>query len=151
MTIICQGDYVEYMKIKKVINAYRDVLAYIFFGVCTTVVNIVAYWIVAHLLNGSTTGSTIIAWIVAVLFAYVTNRKWVFQSSSTGYYCILKEMMTFFLCRLTTGLLDVACMYVFVDLLQWNDMVVKCLSNLAVIVLNYVASKLIIFNNTSRR
>lgn len=133
------------MRIKKIINRYKDILAYIFFGVCTTVVNIIVYWIAAHLLNCGTTGSTIIAWIVAVLFAYVTNRNWVFQSSADGYIYILKEMMAFFLCRLTTGLLDVICMYIFVELMQWNDMVVKCLSNLAVIVLNYVASKLIIF------
>ena len=85
------------------------------------------------------------AWICSVLFAYITNRKWVFHSEAMGSAAILKEMISFFACRLLTGVVDWLCMLIFVDLLYWNDMVIKIGANVLVIILNYVASKLVIF------
>lgn len=124
---------------------YWDVIPYLFFGVCTTVVNVVAYWICAHPLGLGTMMSTIIAWILAVLFAYVTNRKWVFHSEAHGAEAIGKEMASFFGCRLATGVVDWVCMFIFVEWLSMNDVIIKAAANFVVIVLNYVASKLIIF------
>ena len=63
---------------------YWDVIAYLFFGVCTTLVNIIVYWLMAYPLKFPTIFSTVVAWVVSVLFAYVTNRKWVFHSSANG-------------------------------------------------------------------
>lgn len=133
------------MDIKKIIEKYRDVIPYLFFGVCTTIVNVVSYWCCAHLLSMGTMLSTVIAWCVAVLFAYVTNRKWVFHSEASGVAEIAKEIGSFFTCRLATGVVDWACMYIFVQLLNCNDVVIKVIANIVVIVLNYVASKLLIF------
>ena len=132
-------------KIKEKINEHKDVIPYIFFGVCTTLVNMIVYWFCAHIINLSVMISTVIGWILSVLFAYITNRKWVFYSNVKGIFNILKEMTSFFSCRLLTGFLDLACMFLFVDLLHMNDMVIKILANVIVIVLNYVASKLLIF------
>lgn len=131
--------------VEKLTKKYLDVIPYLFFGVCTTVVNVVTYWICAHLLSLKTMVSTIIAWILAVLFAYVTNRKWVFCSETHEVWDICKEMASFFGCRLATGIVDWLSMYVFVELLSANDVFIKIAANLLVIVLNYVASKLIIF------
>ena len=89
--------------------------------------------------------STIFAWVLAVLFAYITNRKWVFHSTAKGSKEILKEMVSFFSCRLATGIVDWLCMFVFVDLLKFNDLIIKVAANVVVVVLNYVASKLFIF------
>ena len=133
------------MDIRKIYEKYKDVIPYLFFGVCTTIVNVVAYWVSAHLFHLGTMLSTVIAWILAVLFAYVTNRKWVFHSTAVGTHEIVKEMLSFFSCRLATGVVDWLSMFVFVDVLGWNDLIIKIVANIVVIVLNYVASKLIIF------
>ena len=89
--------------------------------------------------------STVIAWVLAVLFAYVTNRKWVFHSKAVTRQEIVREGISFYLCRLGTGVLDWLGMYVMVDVLHWNDLIVKIAVNIIVIILNYVASKLIVF------
>lgn len=127
------------------IYKYKDIILYLFFGVCTTLINTLSFWVMAHPIGLDVIPSTIIAWVVAVLFAYVTNRKWVFHSEATNARMILKEMVSFFGCRFATGILDLLCMFVFVDILSWNDVLVKFSANILVIVLNYIASKLIIF------
>lgn len=135
------------MSVKKLYEKYEHVILYLFFGVCTTVVNVVVYWLAAHPLNLGTMPSTIIAWVLAVAFAYITNRKWVFCSSAAGRKEILSEMGSFFACRLATGGVDWICMLMFVDFIGLNDMAVKFAANVIVIVLNYVASKLVIFQS----
>ena len=62
-------------KIKEIINEHKDVIPYIFFGVCTTLVNMIVYWFCAHIINLSVMISTAIGWILSVLFAYITNRN----------------------------------------------------------------------------
>lgn len=126
---------------------YKDIIPYAFFGVLTTVVNMVVYWVAAHPLGLSVMVSTVIAWIAAVLFAYVTNRKWVFHSQAQGTKEIVQEIVSFFACRLATGVVDWACMFIFVDLLHFNDVIIKAAANVLVIILNYVASKLVIFKH----
>ncbi len=116
-----------------------------FFGVCTTLVNIVVYWLLAHVTKVGVMPSTIIAWVIAVLFAYITNRKWVFHSKVDEIRDSIKEMAAFFGCRFATGVLDWLCMFVFVTKLGWNDISIKVISNVMVIILNYVASKFLIF------
>ena len=130
---------------RKLGRKYKDVIPYILFGVLTTLVNIIAYWIFAHPLHLHVMTSTIVAWLASVMFAYITNRIWVFHSTATISAAILKEVVAFFGSRLATGVLDWVCMYVFVDLLAWNDLLVKCGANVLVIILNYVASKVLIF------
>ena len=138
-------------RVKTVLNKYKDVIPYLFFGVCTTVVNIVVYWGCAHLLSLNVMASTVIAWILAVLFAYVTNRKWVFRSTAFSRKEVIREILGFFGCRLATGVMDWLCMFVFVELLKLNDVVIKVFANVLVIILNYAASKLIIFKGTDKK
>ena len=135
------------MNLTVIYNKYKDILFYAIFGVLTTVVNTVIYYICAHPLHLGTMPATVIAWIAAVLFAYVTNRKWVFHSTASSPNAVLQEIFSFFACRLTTGIIDWLCMFVFVDLLSFNDVIVKAAANILVIVLNYIASKLIIFRH----
>ena len=133
------------MDIKALWNKYKDLIPYGIFGVMSTIVNVVAYAVCARALGLSTVPSTVIAWFFAVLFAYVTNRKWVFHSEAHGAKAILVEMGSFFACRILTGLIDLGIMKLFVDILMFNDVIVKIASNIIVIILNYVASKLVIF------
>lgn len=133
------------MKIEEGLRKYKDVILYLFFGACTTVVNIVAYWVLVHPIGLSTMFGTVSAWFISVLFAYVTNRKWVFHSESVTSREIFGEVVSFFGCRLATGIIDWLCMFVFVQVLNLNDMFIKIVANILVVVLNYVASKLLIF------
>lgn len=92
--------------------------------------------------------STVISWIVTIVTVYFTNRKWVFHSEAVGTKSILKEFVNFLVCRLGTGFLDWGCMFLFVDVLHFNDVLIKTLSNILVIVINYLASKFIIFRHS---
>lgn len=139
------------MQITALLRKYRHVLLYGIFGVLTTVVNIVVYWVMAHLLHLTTTPSTLIAWVVAVLFAYLTNRKWVFDSQAQGNKQILAELISFFLCRIATGVVDWLCMFVLVDLLHLNDVLIKAAANVLVIILNFIASKWLIFKKKEKK
>jgi putative flippase GtrA len=89
--------------------------------------------------------STVIAWVLSVLFAYITNKLFVFESKSFDSHVLKKEIISFFGCRFFTGVMDVAIMYVAVDLVHSNSTLWKIASNMLVIIINYVASKLIIF------
>ena len=131
---------------RKLFERYKSILLYVFFGGLTTLVNIVAYYLLSRT-GMSTVLATSIAWVLSVAFAYVTNRRWVFESKAVTLREVAKEACSFAVCRLLSGLMDVAIMYVCVDLLHWNDMIIKIISNVLVIIANYVASKLLVFRN----
>ena len=135
--------------VKRLCRKYKSFISYVFFGVLTTVINIVTYAVCYNGIGISNVVSNIIAWILACSFAFVTNKLWVFDSKSMEAKTVIYEVITFFGCRLATGVLDLAIMYVSVDLLAWNSTLMKCISNVIVIIANYVASKLIIFKKKS--
>lgn len=126
---------------------YKDIVPYAIFGILTTIINIVVYLFFAHILKKEIMLSTLAAWFFSVLFAYVTNRKWVFHSGILTFSNIIREAVAFFICRLATGMADILIMFVFVNIFHFNDLFIKIISNIAVIILNYVASKWIIFNH----
>lgn len=123
----------------------RSVILYVIFGVLTTLVNIVSYWLLTRWLKQSVNAATVLAWILSVLFAYITNRTWVFDSEAIQPSEVIREIVSFFLARLSTGLLDWLFMFVFVTRLSLPDMPVKIASNILVIVLNYVLSRFLVF------
>ncbi len=133
------------------LKKYKSLILYGIFGVATTLVNIGSYFVCAELLHFGVLISTALAWFIAVLFAYVTNKIWVFDSKTRQLKDIVRESVSFFGCRILTGLLDLAIMYVFVERLQLNAMVMKTLANVLVIILNYIASKLFIFKKTDQQ
>lgn len=133
------------MNIRALIDKYRSFIAYGFFGVLTTVVNVAAYYVCAHWLGMGTASSTIVAWVLAVLFAFATNKVWVFGSRSWERRVVVRELLSFYGCRIATGIIDLGYMLVTVDLLGWSDVWMKLVSNIIVIILNYVASRYIIF------
>ena len=131
--------------IMQLFKKYQQPILYLFFGVCTTAVNIITYYLCAHLLYLSVVASTCIAWAISVLFAYITNKWWVFESKNLQLRAMMQEFVSFVSCRLFTGACDLLIMYVFVDCMGMNDLFIKIASNVLVVILNYVASKLIIF------
>ena len=132
-------------KIKGLLVKYKSVVLYLIFGVATTLVNIIAFWFLFNMLAMETVPSNVTAWIISCLFAYVTNRIWVFESKVRESSGIIKEVVSFFSCRLGTLLVETVFMYIFIDVLGFNALIIKFIANVIVVILNYVASKLIIF------
>lgn len=133
------------IKILKLYRKYKEILLYLVFGVLTTVVSISSYYFCSEFLNLHYLVSNIISWVLAVAFAYFTNRVWVFESKSKGLSAILKEIFTFVNCRLLSGVIDMATMFILVEAININDMYAKVFTQVIVVILNYVFSKLIIF------
>lgn len=128
-------------------NKYKEIINYLIFGFLTTFVSLLAYYLVTiTLLNPEISIelqiANIISWVVGVLFAYFTNRKYVFNSNNKNK---LKEFVTFTGARVSTLLLDMLVMFIFVTILKGNDKIFKVVSQILVIVGNYVLSKLIVF------
>ena len=127
------------------VKKHKSFIAYGVFGVFTTVVNIVTYNICYNSLGISNTLSNIAAWILAVTFAYLTNKVWVFDSKSWKWEVLRREVPAFISCRLATGVLDIVIMFICVDIMGLHALLMKVISNVLVIILNYVFSKLVIF------
>jgi len=130
---------------KNILKKYQEPISYLFFGVWTTIVNIVAYYLCAHIFLLSIVVSTCLAWVLSVIFAYITNKLWVFKSKTLHLHTVIQEFLSFTGCRLFTGACDLLIMFIFVDCLGVNDLFVKIASNVLVVILNYIFSKLIIF------
>ncbi len=115
------------------------------FGVLTTIINFGCYKVLYDLWSWPNIQSNIIAWVAAVLFAFVTNKLWVFESKILEFKAVVTELWRFISCRLATGVMDLLIMYVGVDLLHGPSMKLKIGSNVLVILLNYTLSNLVIF------
>jgi putative flippase GtrA len=123
---------------------YREVLLYLIFGVLTTAVNYAAYVLFTRAVALPLVAANLLAWVLAVAFAYVTNRRWVFESKTKG-IAALAEAGSFVAARIFSGVVDTVCMVLLVERLHVHDMIAKILVNVLVIVINYVLSKLLIF------
>lgn len=123
----------------------KEPIAYVVFGVLTTLVNIAVYYLFTELLGVYYMISNVVAWIASVCFAFITNKLFVFESKSLQCKTVLAEMGSFFLARAATGVLDMLLMWLFVDVLVVEEMIAKVIVNVAVIIINYVASKLWVF------
>ena len=132
-------------KIRNIIEIYWDVLSYLFFGVLTTVVNYLVYLPCYNLLNLSASVSNAIAWVVAVAFAYLTNKPWVFKSHDWSRQTVIPELTKFVGCRVGSGVLETGIIFLTVDLLCWNGNIMKLVTSVLVVVLNYIGSKLLVF------
>ena len=141
MKIIFDFFKTQYLKYKEIIN-------YLIFGVLTTLVNFVVYIIFARLLHTNETLSNAIAWIISVLFAYITNKIYVFDSKEKEFKKIIKEIIAFFGCRAFSGVVDIGSFYLLVDKLGVNDIIAKILIAVFVVILNYIFSKLLIFKKS---
>lgn len=132
-------------KLRILIRKYYDILVYLFFGVLTTLVNYIVYLPCYNLLHLSAAVSNAIAWVVAVAFAYLTNKPFVFRSYDWSAKTVVPELTKFVGSRVASGALETAIIFVTVDLLQWNGNVMKLITSVLVVILNYVASKLLVF------
>ena len=134
-------------KIKEMYLKYKEIINYLIFGVLTTFVSLGVYYICVYtFLNPENVVqlqiANIISWVAGVAFAYVTNRKFVFESKEENK---LKGAGKFVTSRITTLLMDMAIMFIGVTLCKFNDKIIKLISQVVVIVMNYLLSKIIVF------
>ena len=122
-----------------------ELVSYLFVGVATTLVNYVVYYLATRLLSMGVMAGTWTAWVAAVAFGYVANKAFVFHTHCDGALALLREALGFFSMRLVSLGMETVLMYLTVTVLGLNDLVMKLVINIVVIILNYVFSKLFIF------
>ena len=132
-------------KAKYLFRKYYDILAYLVFGVLTTVVNYLVYLPCYNILGMKAVVSNILAWVAAVAFAYVTNKPFVFRSYDWSAKTVVPELSKFVGCRVASGAAESVIIFLAVDLFGWNGNVWKLLTSVLVVVLNYIGSKLLVF------
>ncbi|MFD1485487.1 GtrA family protein [Lacticaseibacillus baoqingensis] len=135
-----------WLKGKQFLVAHQllDVLAYLIFGVLTTLVNI-GVFALATRLSLSWQGANFWAWLLSVLFAFVTNKRWVFKSQTTSWGSFLWEFSKFIGARVLSLGIDYACMFLFIQALSWHDLAAKIVTQVVIVVANYLLSKFLIF------
>ena len=132
--------------IKNLWLRYKELFFYAAFGVGATVINIVSYRVLANTFGKKYfLIANIIAWILAFIFAFITNKLFVFESKSWEAQIAMKEFVGFLSARLATGILDTVLMWVFVSIISLDDTLSKIIINILVIIINYIASKFFIF------
>ncbi len=135
------------MRFVEIYKKYKEGFNYLFFGGLTTLLSLGVYYVLTNtILNPNETLqlqiANILSWIAGFLFAYFTNRKYVFESKSEN---VMKEFTKFFFSRISTLILDMVIMFVFVTCLKYNDQIMKLISQICVILGNYVLSKCLVF------
>lgn len=130
---------------KKLLQKYGDVLSYLFFGGLTTLVNYLIYLPCYNLLHWSAGLSNAVAWVGAVAFAFLTNKPFVFKSHDWSWNVLWPELTKFLGCRVGSGVLETAIIFVTVDLLSWDGNVMKIITSVLVVIMNYFGSKLLVF------
>ena len=133
--------------IKNTYLKYKEIIIYLIFGILTTIISLLTYYLLTYtILNPEIPLelqiANIISWITCVTFAYITNRKYVFNSQNKN---IIKEIIKFYTSRLSTLFLDMLFMYIFVTKLNLNDKIIKIIINIIIIILNYILSKILVF------
>jgi len=137
--------------IKKILTKYREQIAYLFFGGLTTLISWGLYTLLYYVLFNQSLNvlSNIITEIVAITFAYVTNKLFVFRSKTQEKKDFLKEILSFFALRAVSFFVNLGAMWLLVDVLFFEAWICKIVVNVVVIVLNYLFSKLFIFNKAN--
>lgn len=132
---------------REVLLKYKEFILYVLFGGLTFIVSVGTYAFFNVCLELNELIANVISWIVAVTFAYVTNKKWVFESTKDTKREVAKEMLGFFGGRVFTLLIEEVIIFVFITLLEFDSMIVKIVAQVVVIILNYVISKWLVFKD----
>ena len=136
---------------KKLFEKYREIIMYLIFGVLTTLVSLLSYSLFVSLLSLSITEASALSWVISVTFAFVTNKLFVFLSRSREKKTVLKELVSFFLARGISGIVEIFLPEILFKigldfaLFGVKGMLAKIIVNIIVIILNYIFSKLWVF------
>ena len=134
-----------FKKLKELLIKHNDLIVYLILGVLTTLVNYAVYFPLHNLLSLSASVSNVFAWLVSVLFAFLTNKPLAFKSTDWSLKVTVPEFIKFVGCRVGSGLLETLFLLLTVDLLVWNGNIMKLIISVAVVLINYFASKFFVF------
>ncbi len=137
--------------IVRLYRKYAELVMYLIVGVCTMIVSLVSYYILANPMGVYYQAANIISWVLAVAFAYVTNKKYVFKSKYTGLSGTARELTSFVSSRIASLLAEIVSMYFFVQICQIDDNIVKLMNQVLVTVLNYIFSKFWVFRKSRQK
>ncbi len=154
-------------KIITLYKKYEEIILYLFFGVLTTIISVGLYWLLdvtfnhiaevtgnpgLTLSNNGLINSSCVVFknIIAILFAYITNRVYVFKSKVHGFKAVFLEMLSFFGARMATMVFEVAFMFVTVNVFGLPTLIMNIIAQFVIVVLNYVFSKLFIFKKKAK-
>lgn len=141
---------IEFIKEKYI--KYKEIVNYLIVGVLTTVVSLGSYYVLVFTILNPKDGiqlqiANIVSWILAVTFAYVTNRRFVFESKGRN---VVKEATKFYFARASTLLIDMFFMFLFVSIINMDDKIAKIIVQVVILVLNYIFSKVFVFKNSAK-
>lgn len=135
---------------KALFQKHREVVLYVFFGGCTTLVNLGSYWLLRRLTDWNYNLLNILSVALAILFAYWANARFVFCSAARTLRARLAECAKFITARLSTMVLEVGGVFVMVEFLRMRDSWAKLLVQFVVLALNYLFSKFLVFTGRDR-
>ena len=134
----------------KIYKKYEELINYLIIGILTTVVSLATYYLLTLTILDAENKvylqiANIISWLASVTFAYFTNRKYVFKVKNKSN---IKECLNFYISRISTLLIDMIIMYIFVSRLKFDNKIVKLIAQVVIIILNYILSKFIVFKSS---
>lgn len=127
----------------RLIKKYKEIIFYLFFGVCTTVINFFVFWIFSKNFNPEI--SNVFAWIISVIFSFITNKLWVFRTTGS----VFKELLEFIASRILSFAIDEVLLIMLISYFSLNALMSKIITNIFIIVINYLLSKFIIFKKVN--
>lgn len=137
--------------IREMFKKYRELISYGFWGVMTTVVNYAVYFACTKMADIDYLVGNVIAWAIAVIFAFLVNKVFVFRSTDRSAKTLLWEFGSFLSARLLSGVLETGMLFVFVEWMHFDDAVIKIIAGILVIIINYFLSKLVIFRKKEKK
>lgn len=135
---------------KTLLTKYKEVISYLFFGVLTTAVDFVSYYALTRIFHLDESLSNVIAQLIAIIFAYITNKLYVFEDKTKDIKSLAFQFGKFFSCRLVTLVVNALMFKIMIDYMSIHDMVTKAIVSVVVIILNYVFSKLLVFTKKGK-
>ena len=133
---------------KRILN--KETISYVIFGILTTIINLISYYFFSNIISINYLISNIISWIISVSFAYVTNKLYVFNSKDKNKDVVIKEFIKFVNCRLTSGVIEMILLFLLVDMIKVNDIISKFVIGVIVVVLNFIFSKIFVFQKVNQ-
>ena len=134
----------------KIYKKYEELINYLIIGILTTIESLATYYLLTLTILDANNKvylqiANIISWLASVTFAYFTNRKYVFKVKNKSN---IKECLNFYISRISTLLIDMIIMYIFVSILKFDNKIVKLVAQVVIIILNYILSKFIVFKSS---
>lgn len=130
---------------KDEVKKQSELISYAIFGVATTVVSMVVYGVCNSAFEMHYLISNIVSWVIAVAFAYITNKMFVFKTRGMGFAQLKREITLFVSARLASLGIEELGLFILIGLIGWGELLAKLVMQVVVIVLNYIFSKLVIF------